>query len=275
MISSPSQRCSARAHRELGRGGENLVVRVEHQIAQAAAELRHLHALAGRGQEHLDDLGADVGVAGLRGDLPDPSMRNGKPKPVLSMALYRTSPGGSAAFASSVTVPDAVVAGHRPGCALPLTRHARDLHVAQQVRDHAGRDGERQLLPAVLRVGQVVRGHLTASAPRSACRRSPSSCRWSRRHRQSAAPWLLRHSTRCFGRQRRVQIWAASLASVTAGRRRRSHVAVRVDVRREQRVPRGQQGLQRGALRPASRAVAFPPILIFGALDRRPRPTRA
>ena len=48
---------------ELHGGGQDRVVGVEHQVEQAAAELRLVHPLARRGEQHLDDLPAQIGLS--------------------------------------------------------------------------------------------------------------------------------------------------------------------------------------------------------------------
>src|SRR5215213_8962484 len=47
-------------NQELGRGGELVAVGREDELHQAAPEIRAVHALAGRGEEHLLDHVADV-----------------------------------------------------------------------------------------------------------------------------------------------------------------------------------------------------------------------
>src|SRR4030095_1168842 len=54
-----------------GRRGQNLVVRVEEQVAQPAAELRQHDAFARRGHKYLQHFGADVVVAGERRHLAE------------------------------------------------------------------------------------------------------------------------------------------------------------------------------------------------------------
>src|SRR6185503_11196784 len=57
--------------RELRRRRQHIVVRVKHQIAQPTPELRPHHSLAGRGEEDLEDLGADIVVRRERRDLAE------------------------------------------------------------------------------------------------------------------------------------------------------------------------------------------------------------
>ena len=72
---SPSHCCSAPWTSICVADGQLGAVRREDQLQQAAAEVRALHALAGRGEEHLLDQVADVLVGVIRVAVrPRPSM---------------------------------------------------------------------------------------------------------------------------------------------------------------------------------------------------------